>query len=408
MNRPFIRVTIMIALFLFAFLYAQFQGGFVSWFLFYAFLPIALYSMLQYFFAFRGMMFLRFLDKQKCSVGEKVRVTVVAYNHYYLPYLYVQFKDFIPEDLQAKVTREHNTVYPGFKKESIFQYELDGLARGSYRWQYGMMLTSDLFGLIRHEKIWSQPSALIVFPKIQNIQHWSMISGENTGVNVARSKTNLDEASLVIGARDYAPGDRLSRIHWKSSARTGQLKSKEFEYQVTHDFMLFVDREEASYGNSSSSLFERAVSLAASLSSFGIKRSFACGLISCGPQNVKLPMKKDSHHFSRLLEHMAVIQADASYPFAKMVVEEVLHVPYGTTVVLITPRLDQHMLQCVDYLRQQQRNIQYFWVVDEGQDLSKQQQMDVQFLIASKVDLYIVDQDRFNDILAKGGKHVSA
>ena len=51
-SRPFDYIFLM-SLLILAYVFAKFQGGFVSWFLFYAFLPIALYSLLYHFFVFR-------------------------------------------------------------------------------------------------------------------------------------------------------------------------------------------------------------------------------------------------------------------------------------------------------------------------------------------------------------------
>jgi uncharacterized protein (DUF58 family) len=47
----------------------------------------------------------------------------------------------------------------------------------------------------------------------------------------------------VASVRDYAPGDSFNRIHWPSTARTGQLIVKEFELDPMADIWLFLDLE---------------------------------------------------------------------------------------------------------------------------------------------------------------------
>ena len=41
--------------------------------------------------------------------------------------------------------------------------------------------------------------------------------------------------------REYVPGDAYNRIHWKTSARQGELLVKEFELEQTADVLIFLD-----------------------------------------------------------------------------------------------------------------------------------------------------------------------
>ena len=36
--------------------------------------------------------------------------------------------------------------------------------------------------------------------------------------------TSLEDPIRIAGARDYRPGDPLKRMHWKATARTGELQ----------------------------------------------------------------------------------------------------------------------------------------------------------------------------------------
>src|SRR5438552_3227765 len=48
----------------------------------------------------------------------------------------------------------------------------------------------------------------------------------------------------VSTIRDYQPGDSFNRIHWRSTARTGQLMVKEFELDPTAEVYLVLDMQE--------------------------------------------------------------------------------------------------------------------------------------------------------------------
>ncbi|MFP3339475.1 DUF58 domain-containing protein, partial [Micrococcus sp. SIMBA_131] len=85
-----------------------------------------------------------------------------------------------------------------------------------------------------------------------------------SGTRPSPRKADLDY-STAVSVRDYVPGDKLSWIDWKATARGSKLLTKQFEQQISQDYMVFLDRETAHYGRVESPLFEKAVRLAASV-----------------------------------------------------------------------------------------------------------------------------------------------
>ena len=46
---------------------------------------------------------------------------------------------------------------------------------------------------------------------------------------------------MVVGIREYQPGDRLSWINWKASAKRNGMVTKEFETGQSTDVLLVMD-----------------------------------------------------------------------------------------------------------------------------------------------------------------------
>ncbi|MBR8646101.1 DUF58 domain-containing protein [[Brevibacterium] frigoritolerans] len=63
---------------------------------------------------------------------------------------------------------------------------------------------------------------------------------------------------MVSGVREYQPGDQLSWINWKATARTSEIMTKEFEVQKNRDVFIMLDEKP-------SDLFEESIEMAASL-----------------------------------------------------------------------------------------------------------------------------------------------
>ncbi len=275
-----------------------------------------------------------------------------------------------------------------------------------YRWNEITLQTGDPFGLIKKEMSFSQADEVVVYPKYQEIRQWRSMNEKNMGMNQTVHR-KAEDVSLVMGVRDYAPGDKLSRIHWKASAKIQQLRTKEFEHQVTNDFMFFLDREQASYGAEEHPLFERAVSLTASLAKYALKNHFSTGLVSYGSFPSTLPMTKDQEQLYRIFEHLARIKADATLSFAKTILKEVVYLPTGTTVVIISPRLDKKLALLLGDLSYRKIKVEFFWI-REKQPLTNEERSHLQLMEGVQVTYYLVTEEKFSEVLSGGERHVSA
>lgn len=80
-----------------SFSFAMFQGGFVSWFLFGSFLPIAFYSILLNFYPIKRISIKRVLDKTEYVNGEMVSVKIHITLPYRIPLVYLFIKDEVSE-----------------------------------------------------------------------------------------------------------------------------------------------------------------------------------------------------------------------------------------------------------------------------------------------------------------------
>ena len=65
--------------------------------------------------------------------------------------------------------------------------------------------------------------------------------GEHRGQPRDRRERTLQTTPLATTVRPYAPGDAFNRIHWRSTARHGEIQVKEFDLEQTADAWIFLD-----------------------------------------------------------------------------------------------------------------------------------------------------------------------
>lgn len=244
--------------------YAMFQGGFVSWFLFYSVVPLILYAFVIGFFPLKTIKVRRELHVERPVANERLKVTLIITKPAF-PLFYLIVADQMSKKLQNSVSeaRSKAIFFPLFKRNLTYSYEVGSLPRGEHQF-YGVIIkTGDLFGFIQKQIEIAVEDSLVVYPKIESFD-WKFMQ-MNTKVSHLYPDRMRQDLSEAAGVREYVPGDRLSWIDWKATAKRNQLVTKVFEQREVERTMLVFDDSRLSYQYRSPDLFEQVVSVAASL-----------------------------------------------------------------------------------------------------------------------------------------------
>src|SRR5699024_10759054 len=107
------KLLFILILFGLLFSFAMFQGGFVSWFLFFGFLPILLYHLGLLFYPINRWQVTRMLSKHTVRSGEGITVTVNMKRTIPFPLYYCVLEELSPESLNKWDTRLDKYMYLG-------------------------------------------------------------------------------------------------------------------------------------------------------------------------------------------------------------------------------------------------------------------------------------------------------
>src|SRR5206468_2307691 len=118
---------------------------------------------------------------------------------------------------------------------------------GHFRVEPLQIRTGDPFGFFEASASVGQGVAVVVYPRIDKLPLWRLPAASIEGSHAAPERT-LQTSPLATAVRPYAPGDAFNRIHWKSTARHGEIQVKEFELEQTADAWIFLDLERAVQG----------------------------------------------------------------------------------------------------------------------------------------------------------------
>jgi uncharacterized protein (DUF58 family) len=136
--------------------------------------------------------------------------------------------------------------------------------RGRYRFGPLRLTCRFPLGLVQRTVTVAAPAEVVVYPRLGELtaRAKALWRQSATGQRPARRRGRAE--AEFHGLRDWQRGDSRRWIHWRSSARRGEIVVREFEHQEHHDVAVVLDLAVVGpISRKQADLVERAVSIAA-------------------------------------------------------------------------------------------------------------------------------------------------
>ena len=134
----------------------------------------------------------------------------------------------------------------------------------------------DPMGLFRRELDWTRPTEVFVHPRVVPLSPLGAGLIRDLEGNTAQSVSTSDFSFQSL--REYVPGDDLRHVHWRSSARHGQLLVRQFLDTRRSHLTAIVDGQPNAYRSEDD--YEVAISAAASLLVRGLRDGYDVSFLS--------------------------------------------------------------------------------------------------------------------------------
>lgn len=410
-KRPLIGILKVFLLCAVAFAYAMFQGGFVSWFLFYSVLPIVLYLFFVTFFPMRSLEVIREMSSDQFASGSAMRVNLILKKKTSFPLFYVVIEDCLPERLMKSINEDGGhyrngsraLFFPGFKKQVQFTYTVEPLPRGEFHLSQVTIKTGDIFGFIEKTSSVEVEQSVLVYPRYENVYSWEPLEQHEQGSRRGIHSFEYDNTS-VSTIRDYAPGDRLSWLDWKSTARTKKMLTKEFDRPVNEDIIICLDRRSEIYQDDDP-LFERAVTASASMVRHALKHGSSTGFISFGRDKAFYPLGSGNEQQWRIYYHLARVKPDGTGNYMPVVAQAFRRFPVKSNIIYITPRLDESVMGMLTRLAKARYNVDLFLCVDDKSPVKGDKE--IERLRSTGIGTSILNGQGMNEAIKEGLRYAT-
>ena len=238
-------------------------------------------------------------------------------------------KTVYPDDsypLHLKISNSKNTapsfsLYVEFPQDRIGRYRIDqtaytyqipslssvnkslifvGLKRGPVKMSTVNLKTSFPFGFFVKTRTLPITLETLILPVIKNVELPSPTEYSEEG----EGTIGLAGDDLY-SIREYQPGDPMAAVHWKSSAKTGTLRVKEFSKGGLHNYTLFLNiLDPQTNVRVGQEILENRITETASLAYHLIRRGDE---VSLKTPEMQTPSGNTEAHLENILKYLARI-----------------------------------------------------------------------------------------------------
>lgn len=318
--------------------------------------------------AFYGVSYRRQLDETRVFEGETVTLTLRLANRKWLPLAWVRVSDLIPLALtprEKKLSPSHLALTGVLESRASllgherarWEYHIPCPKRGYYTIGPATISSGDLFGLFERVLEYPYTDRVIVYPRLDRLEDWGLPPKEPFGD--ARTRLSIfQDPTRIRGLRDYHPEDAPKHIHWRATARHNALKVKQYESTIHYNWVLFLNI--ATYAQAwqgvDTELAERAVRLTASLANYAAAHKYAIGLVANGTwpdsdQRLRILPGRDPGQLRTVLEALAAVSYFVALPIEALLRRESPNIPWGSTLIVVTPLVTDSLLAEIVRLR---------------------------------------------------------
>jgi uncharacterized protein (DUF58 family) len=317
--------------------------------------------------------FKRRLSHNNVFFGEEITLEIEVNNRKPLPLAWLRVEDDLPErvtllkgkaisDSEDRVTLIN--IFPiGMYRRVKRRFPMKCGQRGIFIFGPARVRSGDLFGFFRREITFDKIEYLLVYPRLVPLEKLGIISQQLFG-DIRLRQHLFQDPVLTAGVREYLAGDSLKRIHWKSTARLGELQTKIYEPTTTVDISLFLDIRtlKAPLWGSSYQLQELGIITAASIAEHALKAGFRVGLYvnqitRFSEGMLTVPPSRHPDQMERILEGLAQLHQVETISMVKYMRQEVRGLPWGSTLLVISAQPDESLMAALLDLKRVGRSV---------------------------------------------------
>ena len=285
--------------------------------------------------------------------GEPIECTLRLFNRKPLPLPWVQLECGVPAGFGPDEPAGPSDTEGIRRSASLLWYrgiswrfKLAGKRRGYYPIGPLKLISGDLLGLYSRLRFYGSTEHLIVYPQIFPVDTRLIPSLFPMG-EARASRRLFRDPTYAIGVREYVHGDDLKSIHWKATARRGDLQVKVLDATTAFNVAMVLAVESfRNNGVLAEADFELGISAAGSVAAALCERGSPVGLfvntrLADTGQPAAIAPGAGRSRVTEILEALAKVTDRSSGSMDAFLEGQKGRLTAGTTLIFILGRLPE-------------------------------------------------------------------
>lgn len=250
---------------------------------------------------------------QVVPAGQPATVTLTLTNEGHRPGGALLLEDHVPYVLGTRPRFVLDGVGAGWSRRVAYQVRSD--VRGQFDIGPMTVRISDPFGMVELGRAFHTTARFTVTPRVAALPAIPL-EGAWTGSGDNRPRAFASGSAEDVTVREYRLGDDLRRVHWRSTARLGELMVRREEQPWQSRATVFLDDRARSHrGEGIASSFETAIHVAASVAVHLAECGYAVRLVTAhgeDPSTAGWHSGEEVTTAGPLLERLALVQTTSN------------------------------------------------------------------------------------------------
>ncbi len=276
------------------------------------------------------------LETTRASEGEPVSLEVELSSTVTTSLLEVALA--LPTEIEGEDRSDRQRLQVRAGERAGLTMKIRPLRWGVYQLPPPRVLAQDPLSLFQFRGTVGESLRLRVYPSWERLR--KLVPPARTQVNAGnRIARQHGEGLEFADIRPFVPGDRVRRVNWRVTARSGQPHVNDFHLERNADVILFIDNfTEISGGRDS--VLSLAVRAASALSQGYLHERDRVGVIGFGGLLRWLTPGMGPQHLYRVVDALLDTEVVTSYAWRAIDVIPPRVLPPAATVIALTPLLD--------------------------------------------------------------------
>ncbi len=254
----------------------------------------------------------------------------------------VEAVDALPPGAVIKAGSNRAYASLGSGQEMEIRYSASWPAFGRFSVGPVRVRATDTFGFFAEEKTLEDRAGLVVFPKLQLLEHLEL------GLRLAKHwpgeiiSQKTGQGTEFFSIRPYAPGDLPRNINWRATARSAGLETNQYMKELGGEVMIVLDaRASTEIGPPPRTLLRYSIEAAASSAYSLLRDRDRVGLLAVGESLVKAQPGFGRRHYDRILHALMGVEGGSMWEMKHLPQYLRLLYPRVNQLVVVSPLTDE-------------------------------------------------------------------